>query len=87
MPIAAETDRRPILIRNGYVVPGAHRPHLERADILIEGNAIAALGCDLLSQGAVASRNPRVIDDRRAGLARAGPPALRLPCRLPPHSG
>jgi 5-methylthioadenosine/S-adenosylhomocysteine deaminase len=62
MPIAAETDRRPILIRNGYVVPGAHRPHLERADILIDGNEIAALGCDLLSQQAVASRNPRVID-------------------------
>ena len=53
---------RPILIRNGYVVPGAHRPHLDRADILVEANRIGAIGGDLLSQEAVGRRNPRVID-------------------------
>ncbi len=52
----------PILIRNGYVIPRAHHAHLERADILIEGDRIAAIGSDLLSQQSVAARHPRVID-------------------------
>ncbi len=41
------STRASILIRNGYVVPGAHQSHLDRADILIEGNRIAAIGTDL----------------------------------------
>ena len=61
MPSASSGDTAPILIRNGYVVPGADRPHLDRADILVEGNQIAAFGSDLLSQEAVAHRRPRVI--------------------------
>jgi 5-methylthioadenosine/S-adenosylhomocysteine deaminase len=62
MPNSSLGDAAPILIRNGYVVPGANRPHLDRADILIEGSRIAALGSDLLRQEAIARRNPRVID-------------------------
>src|ERR1700730_13191573 len=60
MPPAA--TRTPLLIRNGYVIPGAHRAHLDRADIFIDGNRIAAIGSDLLGQQAIAARNPRVID-------------------------
>jgi hypothetical protein len=63
MSVAA--SREPILIRNAYVVPGAHRPHLDRADVLVEGNGIAAIGPDLASQEAVARRNLRVIDAAR----------------------
>jgi 5-methylthioadenosine/S-adenosylhomocysteine deaminase len=62
MPDSRGGERRPILIRHGYVVPGAHRPHLDDADILVEGGRIAALGHDLASQEAVARRNPRAID-------------------------
>jgi dihydroorotase-like cyclic amidohydrolase len=46
MSVAASREPAPILIRNAYVVPGAHRPHLDRADILVEGNGIAAIGPD-----------------------------------------
>ena len=49
MPVSASREP-PILIRNGYVVPGAHRPHLDRTDILVEGNRIAAVGPDLASR-------------------------------------
>ena len=55
-------EARPLLIRNGYVVPGAHRTHLDRADILVDGSRIAAIGPGLASDEAVARRNPRVID-------------------------
>ena len=59
----ANTATRPsILIRNGYVIPGAHRPHLDRADIFIDGDRVAAIGPDLLQQQAIAARAPRVID-------------------------
>lgn len=37
----------PILIKDAYVVPGAGRDPLARADILIEGDRIAAIGPDL----------------------------------------
>ncbi|SDB36570.1 amidohydrolase [Bauldia litoralis] len=37
----------PILIKDAYLVPGAGRPHLPRADILVEGDRIAAIGRDL----------------------------------------
>src|SRR5271156_6828892 len=62
MPAFPGGERRPILICNGYLGPGAHPPHLDRADILIEGNRIAAIGQDLASLEPVNRRNPRVID-------------------------
>src|SRR5258707_10447312 len=54
-----------ILIRNAYIIPAAHQPHLERADILIEAGRIAALGPDLIATEAVAARRPRVIEAAR----------------------
>jgi 5-methylthioadenosine/S-adenosylhomocysteine deaminase len=62
MPDSRGAEGRPILIRHGYVVPQAHRANLDDADILVEGDRIAAIGHDLASQEAVARRNPRVID-------------------------
>jgi len=58
----ADSTPQPLLVRNGYVVPGAHRSHLDRADILIDGSRIAAIGPDLVSDEAVARRHPLVID-------------------------
>src|SRR5258708_7855560 len=54
--------RPPVLIRNGYVIPGAHRTHLDRADVFIDSDRVAAIGTDLLSQQSIATRHPRVID-------------------------
>jgi hypothetical protein len=62
MPVPSGGERRPILIRGGYVVPGANRPHLDGADILIDDGRIAAIGPGLAQSEAVARRNPRVID-------------------------
>jgi 5-methylthioadenosine/S-adenosylhomocysteine deaminase len=62
MPLPSGGDRRPILIRNGYVVPGANRPHLDGADVFIDDGRIAAIGPGLAQAEAVARRNPRVID-------------------------
>jgi 5-methylthioadenosine/S-adenosylhomocysteine deaminase len=59
----ADGPRRPtILIRNGYVIPGAHRAHLDRADIFIDRDRIAAIGPDLLTQATIAASNPRIIE-------------------------
>jgi 5-methylthioadenosine/S-adenosylhomocysteine deaminase len=62
MPLPSGGDRRPVLIRNGYVVPGANRPHLDGADIFIDDGRIAAIGAGLAQSEAVARRDPRVID-------------------------
>jgi 5-methylthioadenosine/S-adenosylhomocysteine deaminase len=62
MPLPSGGDRRPILIRNGYIIPGANRPHLDRTDIFIDGGRIAAIGPALAQSEAVARCNPRVID-------------------------
>ncbi len=62
MPLPSGGDRRPVLIRNGYVVPGANRPHLDGADIFIDDGRIAVVGPGLAQSEAVARRNPRVID-------------------------
>ena len=40
-------EKSKLLLRNAYVVPGAGMQHLERADILIDGDRIAAMGPDL----------------------------------------
>ncbi len=61
----SHSKTRPLLVCNGYVVPGAHRAHLDCADILIDGSRIAAIGPDLGSDEAVARRNPLVIDARK----------------------
>ena len=42
MPTAAA--RPPILIRNGYVIPGANRTHLDRADIFFSQESRRVLG-------------------------------------------
>jgi 5-methylthioadenosine/S-adenosylhomocysteine deaminase len=62
MPLPSGGDRRPVLIRNGYVVPAANRPHLDGADIFIDDGRIAAIGAGLAQSEAVARRNPRLID-------------------------
>jgi len=59
----ADAARRPtILIRSGYVIPGAHRTHLDRADIFIDQDRIAAVGPDLLRQPIIAASKPRIIE-------------------------
>src|SRR5258707_10682249 len=62
MPDADPASRSTILIRNGYVIPGAHRAHLDRADIFIEQDRIAAVGPDLRKQATIATTNPRIIE-------------------------
>src|SRR5258708_13251920 len=62
MPDADPASRSTILIRNGYVIPGAHRAHLDRADIFIEQDRIAAVGPDLRKQATIATSNPRIIE-------------------------
>jgi 5-methylthioadenosine/S-adenosylhomocysteine deaminase len=61
-PPADAPGRPTILIRNGYVIPGAHRAHLDRADIFIDRDRVAAVGPDLLKQPIVAASNPRIIE-------------------------
>jgi 5-methylthioadenosine/S-adenosylhomocysteine deaminase len=62
MPVPSGGNRRPVLIRNGYVVPGANRSHLDGADIFIDDGRIAAIGPGLAQSEAIAARDPRVID-------------------------
>jgi 5-methylthioadenosine/S-adenosylhomocysteine deaminase len=62
MPLPSGGDCRPVLIRNGYVVPGANRAHLDGADIFVDDGRIAAIGPGLAQSAAVAGRNPHVID-------------------------
>ncbi len=62
MPDADAASRSTILIRNGYVIPGAHRAHLDRADIFIDQDRIAAVGPDLLEQPIIATSNPRIVE-------------------------
>jgi 5-methylthioadenosine/S-adenosylhomocysteine deaminase len=62
MPDTAAARRSTILIRNAYVVPGAHRAHLDRADIFIDRDRIAAVGPDLVKQPLIAASNPRIIE-------------------------
>ena len=61
-PPADAPGRPTILIRNGYVIPGAHRAHLDRADIFIDRDRIAAVGPDLRKQATIATSNPRIIE-------------------------
>ena len=61
-PPADAASRSTILIRNGYIIPGAHRAHLDRGDIFIDQDRIAAVGPDLLKHPIIATSKPRIIE-------------------------